>query len=77
VLFERGPGDFVPTSMCELGTFVPITEAEVEDLAAVLAQDRGRRGERRRSSRDAITTRPVELPAESAPQPPPTSATDE
>jgi hypothetical protein len=67
VLFERGPGDFVPTSMCELGSFVPITEAEVEDLATLLTQDRGRRSERRRTSRDAMTTRPVELPPEAAP----------
>jgi hypothetical protein len=78
VLFERGPGDFVPTSMCELGSFVPITEAEVEDLAAALTQDRGRRNERRRASRDAMTTRPVELPPE-APAPTETRApaTDE
>jgi hypothetical protein len=66
VLMERAPGDYIPMALCELGSFVPTTEAEVEDLAALLAEDRGRRSERRRSARDAIATRPVELPPESA-----------
>jgi hypothetical protein len=77
VLLERSPGDFIPMAMCELGSFVPITEAEVEDLAAVLAEDRGRRSERRRTSRDALTTRPVDLPPESAAPAEPAPAADQ
>jgi len=61
VLWEQSPGNFMPASMCPLGAFVPITEAELEDLTAMTEENRGRR-QRGRSAREAVTTEQVELP---------------
>ena len=58
VLLETTPKNFVPGPLCELGTFVPITEAELEDLTAMTDEKRERRG---RSKREAISTEEVEL----------------
>jgi hypothetical protein len=67
VLWELGPGNFTPAFVCHLGNFVPITEAELEDLTTMTEQNRERRL-RRRSTREAVTTEQVELPpADSAP----------
>lgn len=67
VLWETSPRNFVPAFMCELGTFVPITAAELEDLMAMTEDNRERRG-RGRSRGEAVTTEQVELPsAETAP----------
>jgi hypothetical protein len=64
VLMEHRPGDYIATSICELGAFVPISEQELADLTVLTAEDRGRRERRRASARGAMTTRPVELPPE-------------
>jgi len=61
VLWEQTPGSFMPAAMCPLGTFVPITESELEDLVTMTEDNRGRR-QRGRSTREAVTTEQVELP---------------
>jgi hypothetical protein len=61
VLVQQQPGSYWPTTMCPLGVFVPITEAELEDLVAMTEEDPARR-RRGRSSREAVTTEQVELP---------------
>lgn len=66
LLWEQTPGNFQPASMCPLGTFVPITEAELEDLTTMTEENRGRR-QRGRSAREAVTTEQVELPPAAAP----------
>lgn len=62
VLWQMGM-DLVPTFLCQLGTFVPVTEAEVEDLMAVTDASPEGRKKRRRSSREMVTATPIE-PAE-------------
>ena len=66
VLWEQQPGSFIPTSMCPLGVFVPITESELEDLMAMTEENRAK-SRRGRSTREAVTTEPVELPPAEAP----------
>jgi hypothetical protein len=68
VLQLIGPTDYMPTFICELGNFVPITEAELEDLTAMTAAGKDQR-QRRRSSREVVTTEQVELPPQPAPAP--------
>ena len=66
VLWKVG-NDYVQGAVCQLGQFLPITAAELEDLTAMTEEDRARVS-RRRSSREAVTTEQVELPpAEPAP----------
>jgi hypothetical protein len=66
VLWENTPGSFLPAAMCPLGAFVPITEAELEDLRTMTEESRSRR-QRGRSAREAVTTEQVELPPAAAP----------
>jgi len=61
VLWEQQPGTYLPTVLCPLGLFVPITETELEDLVA-MTEENGERRRRGRSSREAVTTQQVELP---------------
>ncbi|HUQ53354.1 MAG TPA: hypothetical protein VM692_14095 [Gammaproteobacteria bacterium] len=70
VLWQTGLGNYTPAFTCQLGAFVPITEDELETLAAVNNEDSDRRRPRRRSSQEAVTTEQVELPprAEAAPE---------
>lgn len=70
VIVETAPKVFMPGPLCELGTFVPITEAELDDLTAMTASKR-ERASRGRSSREAVTTEQIELPRN---EPPPTDA---
>jgi hypothetical protein len=72
VLWEQRPGSYVPAALCPLGRFVPITATELEDLMTMTESNRGRR-QRGRSTREAVTTQQVELPAAAAPPtvPPP------
>jgi hypothetical protein len=71
VLLEQGGlGQYVPAAMCPLGTFVRITAAELEDLETMTDQHRTR-GQRGRSSREAVTTEQVELPPAAPPATPP------
>jgi hypothetical protein len=62
VLMELGPSNYIPAAVCPLGQFIPITEAELEDLTAMTEPDRRRRASRR-SAREAVTSEQVELPA--------------
>lgn len=63
VLWETGPaGNYTPAFTCQLGAFVPITEADLEDLTTMLAEDRDQRPPRRRNAREAVTSEQVELP---------------
>jgi hypothetical protein len=76
VLWELGPGNYAPAFVCQLGSFVPITEAELEDLTAMTEANRTRSNSRR-SRREAVTTEEVELPPAAAtdsapPEPAPT-----
>src|SRR5262245_33576911 len=66
VLWEQQPGSFIPTSMCPLGSFVPITESELEDLMAMTEENRAK-SRRGRSTREAVTTEQVELPPAETP----------
>ena len=61
VLYRIGNNNLVPGFVCQLGHLLPITAAELEDLTAMTDEDRARTS-RRRSSREAVTTEPVELP---------------
>jgi hypothetical protein len=68
VMWQMGL-DLVPTFLCQLGTFVPVTEAEVEDLMAVTDETPEGRKKRRKSSREMVTATPIEpAPAETAEQ---------
>jgi hypothetical protein len=73
VLWEQQPGNYLPAALCPLGMFVPITATELEDLTAMTETNRGRR-QRGRSTREAVTTQQVELPAATAPTVPPPDA---
>jgi hypothetical protein len=68
VLWETNPGNYVPAFVCQLGAFVPITAAELEDLTAMTEPQRERRP-RRRSAREAVTTEQIELPPEATTTP--------
>ena len=74
VLWEQQPGSYLPAAVCPLGAFVPITETELDDLSAMTEANRGRRP-RGRSTREAVTTEPVELPAATTPTSAPQSDT--
>jgi len=69
VLWNKGgAANYAPGFICQLGWFVPITAQELEDLTTMTDLNRNRR-EHGRSSREAVTTEPVELPQpEPAPQ---------
>ena len=74
VLWEQQPGNYLPTALCPLGAFVPITAAELEDLVTMTDANRDRRP-RGRSAREAVTTEQVELPpAATPPEPKPSEA---
>jgi hypothetical protein len=70
VLWQTGLGNYTPAFTCQLGAFVPITEAELEDLAAITSEQRDRQRPRRRNPREAVTTEEVELPPRAEPAPP-------
>jgi hypothetical protein len=70
VLLETQPGSYSPAALCPLGAFVPITEAELEDLETMTDELRARRP-RGRSAREAVTTEQVELPPAAPPATPP------
>jgi hypothetical protein len=74
VLWQTGAGNFTPAFTCQLGAFVPITEADLEDLTTMTDEDRDRRRSRRRSSREAVTSEQVELPPRAEPEEPPAPA---
>lgn len=63
VLWQTGAANnsYTPAFVCHLGYFVPISESELEDLTAA-TDSSGERRPRRRSRREAITTKQVELP---------------
>jgi hypothetical protein len=52
---------FVPTFVCPIGYFVPVTQDEVDLIVATTEREPGRR-ERRRGGRDMVTTESIELP---------------
>jgi hypothetical protein len=66
VLWEQRPGSYLPTSLCPLGVFVPITESELEDLTAMTEENRAK-AKRGRSTREAATSEQIELPAAETP----------
>jgi hypothetical protein len=69
VLWEQQPGNYLPTSQCPLGMFVPITATELEDLLTMTDENRDRdHRPRGRSKREAVTTEQIELPP-TEPQP--------
>jgi hypothetical protein len=65
VMWEASTGNFVPSFVCRLGPFVPVTAEQLEDLEILTTQER--RESRRRDTSEAVTTEEVELsPAEPA-----------
>jgi hypothetical protein len=66
VLWEQRPGSYMPTSLCPLGVFVPITESELDDLMAMTEENRAK-SRRGRSTREAVTTEQVEIPPAETP----------
>jgi hypothetical protein len=67
VMWEAGTGNFVPSFVCRLGPFVPVTVEQLEELEILTTEER--RPSRRRSTSEAVTTEEVELPPlESAPE---------
>jgi hypothetical protein len=52
---------FVPTFVCPIGLFVPITEDELDLIVAATAEQERERRQRRRSKREAIETESVDL----------------
>ena len=66
VLWEQRPGSYLPTSLCPLGVFVPITESEYEDLIAMTDENRAK-ARRGRSTREAVTTEQVDPPPAATP----------
>ncbi|MEO8467792.1 MAG: hypothetical protein ABI640_20900 [Gammaproteobacteria bacterium] len=67
VLLDFGGGRHMPTVVCPLGIFAPITEDEAQDLIATLtSREGGRRN--RRGERDMIRVEPADAAA-----PPPAS----
>ena len=76
VILEVGTNR-IPTYVCELGMFRPVSEHEAEDLVALTEEEpRRRRSARRRNEPDMIQTEVVELPraetaAPAAPPPAP------
>ena len=60
VMWEAGTNNFVPAFVCRLGRFVPITEAQLEDLEELTSKEP--RPRRRRNTREAVTTEQVDLP---------------
>jgi hypothetical protein len=60
VLWEAGTGNFVPSFVCRLGPFVPVTAEQLEDLEILTTEER--RASRRRNTSEAVTTEQVELP---------------
>jgi hypothetical protein len=79
VLWEVGTGSggtsvgtrsYIPAFVCQLGSFAPITEDELDALTAMTEVTRERRSRRTRDPREAVTTEQVELPdAERTPAP--------
>jgi hypothetical protein len=61
VLWRTGSG-YVPTFICRLGMFLPVSEDEIADLVASTAKAKEERRARRRSDRDLVKAEPVELP---------------
>jgi hypothetical protein len=60
VMWEAGTGNFVPSFVCQLGPFVPVTAEQLEDLEILTTEER--RSSRRRNTSEAVTTEQVELP---------------
>ena len=70
LLMEVGMGNYVPSFVCQLGMFVPVSEDEVADIMAMTQQPDSARA-RRRSERDMIETERAELPQPAAEAAPP------
>ena len=60
VMWEASTGNFVPSFVCRLGPFVPVTAEQLEDLEILTTEER--RSSRRRNTSEAVTTEQVELP---------------
>ena len=60
VMWEASTGNFVPSFVCRLGPFVPVTAEQLEDLEILTTEER--RASRRRNTSEAVTTEEVELP---------------
>ena len=60
VMWEASTGNFVPSFVCRLGPFVPVTVEQLEDLEILTTEER--RSSRRRNASEAVTSAEVELP---------------
>lgn len=61
LLMELGMGNYVPSFVCQLGMFVPVSPDEVADIMA-MTKEPGRPRARRRSERDMVETERAVLP---------------
>jgi hypothetical protein len=61
VLLQAGMNNYVPSFVCQLGMFAPVSEDEVADIMAMTKEPDSPRA-RRRSERDMVETERVELP---------------
>jgi hypothetical protein len=68
VLWQVGT-NYVPTFVCQLGMFAPISEDEMADLEA-LTEERSERKPRRRTERDMVRAERAALPTPDQPTPP-------
>ncbi len=53
---------FVPTFVCPLGYFIPVTQDEVDLIVATSKEQLAARRQQRRAAREAIKTESIELP---------------
>ena len=66
ILWQVGTS-YVPTFICRLGMFLPVSEDEVAVLMAATEEQRAQRRNRRRGERDMVQTERVELPLAAEP----------
>src|SRR5690242_1338460 len=70
VLLDLGGGRKVPTFVCPLGIFAPVTDDEAEDLIATARDRESGRGSARRGERDRVRVEPADVATPPPPPPP-------
>lgn len=64
VLEDFGPGRLIPTQVCRLGKFHPLSELEADEMIEISSQSLSRRERRQRAEQAPIEVEEVELPPE-------------
>ena len=68
--WQQVGGSYVPTFVCQLGVFVPVSEDEVVDLIAMTENESRDRRTPRRGAREMVQTERVDLPGAETPAAP-------